>query len=125
MVRAANAAIDAGEIKNNDVPGLLAALEQFDEIFSVLKDDDGEKMKAVFDWASAEGNEKEKEISPELRQAVESAALSDSDIEAKISEMTAARRSHNFQLSDSIRAGLTAAGILVEITKEGIRWRRK
>jgi cysteinyl-tRNA synthetase len=125
MVRAANAAIDAGEIKNNDVPGLLAALEQFDEIFSVLKDDDGEKMKAVFDWASADGNEKEKEISPELRQAVESAALSDSDIEAKISEMTGARQSRNFQLSDSIRAGLTAAGILVEITKEGIRWRRK
>jgi cysteinyl-tRNA synthetase len=104
---------------------LLAALEQFDEIFAVLKDDDGEKMKAVFDWASADGNEKEREISPELREAVQSAALSDSDIAAKISAMTAARQSRNFELSDRIRTGLTAAGILVEITKEGIRWRRK
>jgi cysteinyl-tRNA synthetase len=123
MVRAANAAIDAGQMKKNDVPALLAALEQFDEIFSVLKDDDGEKMKAIFDWATAEGVEKE--ISSELRDAVKSADLSDSAIEAMIAEMTAARQSRDFPLSDTIRAGLTAANILVEITKEGIRWRRK
>jgi cysteinyl-tRNA synthetase len=125
MVRAANAAIDAGQMKTNDVPALLAALEQFDDIFAVLKDDDGEKMKNIFDWATAEGGDKEKEITPELREAVKSAALSDSAIETKIGEMTAARQSRNFQLSDHIRAELTAANILVEITKEGIRWRRK
>jgi cysteinyl-tRNA synthetase len=39
--------------------------------------------------------------------------------------MDQARRGRNFKLSDSIRAELTEAGILVEITKEGIRWRRK
>jgi cysteinyl-tRNA synthetase len=123
MVRAANAAIDVGQIKKNDVSPLLAALEQFDEIFSILKDDDGEKMKSVFDWATAEG--REKEISPELREAVRSAQLSDSAIEKKVAEIDAARRARNFQLSDTIRAELTAAGILVEITKDGIRWRRK
>ena len=117
--------MDAGQLKKNDVPLLLAVLEQFDGIFAVLNDDDGEKMKSVFDWATAEGSDKEKEISPELREAVKSAELSDSAIETKIAEMTAARHSRNFQLSDNIRTDLTAAGILVEITKEGIRWRRK
>jgi cysteinyl-tRNA synthetase len=125
MVRAANAAIDAGQVKKNDVPPLLAALEQFDEIFSVLKDDDGEKMKSVFDWATTEGIEKEKEISQELREAVKSAELSDSAIETRIAAMTAARQSRDFKLSDAIRAELTAASILIEITKDTIRWRRK
>jgi cysteinyl-tRNA synthetase len=125
MARAANAAIDAGQMKKNDIPALLAALEQFDNIFAVLNDDDCEKMKSVFDWAVAEGNEKEKEISPELRVAIKSAELSDTAIDAKIAEMTAARQARNFQLSDAIRADLTATNILIEITKEGIRWRRK
>src|SRR6516164_677787 len=40
MVRAANAAIDAGEMKKNDVAPLLAAVDQFDEIFAVLAEDD-------------------------------------------------------------------------------------
>jgi len=39
--------------------------------------------------------------------------------------MEAARRSRNFQASDAIRAELTTAGLLVEITKDGVRWRRK
>ena len=125
MVRAANAAIDAGQMKKDDVPELLAALEHFDNIFAVLNDDDGEKMKSIFDWATAEGGDKEKEISPELRDAVKSAGLSDAAIESKIAEITAARQARNFQLSDTIRAQLTVANILIEITKEGIRWRRK
>jgi cysteinyl-tRNA synthetase len=125
MVRAANAAIDAGQMKKDDVPELLAALEHFDNIFAVLNDDDGEKMKSIFDWATAEGGDKEKEISPELRDAVKSAGLSDAAIESKIAEITAARQARNFQLSDTIRAELTVANILIEITKEGIRWRRK
>src|SRR5229473_3524864 len=36
MVRRANAAFDAGEIKKDDVPPLLDALAKFDEIFAVL-----------------------------------------------------------------------------------------
>src|ERR1700689_5481081 len=39
MVRKANAAIDAGQFKKDDVPALLASLERFDELFAVLKDD--------------------------------------------------------------------------------------
>ena len=50
--------------RQDDVKPLLAALDKFDQIFGVLKDDDQPKMKAILDWARAEG--REKEISPEL-----------------------------------------------------------
>jgi cysteinyl-tRNA synthetase len=123
MVRGANSSLDAGGIKKDDVPPLLAALETFDQIFDVLNDDDGPRMKQVFDWAPSEG--REKDISAELRTAVESGQLSDTVIEKKIAEMGAARSARNFNLSDSLRAELTAAGILIENTKDGVRWRRK
>jgi cysteinyl-tRNA synthetase len=123
MVRAANAAIDSGDLKKGDVPPLLAAIAQFDEIFAVLQDDDAEKMQHVLTWAKSEG--REKEISPELRDIVRSAALSDEQIEQMIAKMKAARAAKNFAESDAIRAELTAAGILIEQTKDGVRWRRK
>ena len=123
MVRAANAAMDSGELKQDDAPPLLAVLTQFDEIFSVLGDDDAAKMQAVVEWAKAEG--REKDISPELLEIVSSAALSDQQINQKIAEMDAARKSKNFAASDAIRAELSAAGIIIEQTKDGVRWRRK
>jgi cysteinyl-tRNA synthetase len=123
MVRRANAALDTGIAKQEDAQPLLAALQQFDEIFAVLNDDDGPKMKQVFDWAPSEG--REKDISEELREAVRSGELTDAGIEAKIAEMEAARRARNFTVSDGLRAELTTAGILIENTKDGVRWRRK
>jgi cysteinyl-tRNA synthetase len=123
MVRQANTAFDSGSVKKDDVPLLLSTLAKFDEIFAVLDDDDGEKMKRVLEWAPNAG--RDKEVSDELRAAVQSGQNSDADIEAKISEMKAARAARDFKRSDAIRAELTDAGILVEITKDGIRWRRK
>jgi len=123
MVRQANASLDAGGVKRDDIPSLLAALTRFDEIFAVLDDDDGPKMKRVFDWAVSEG--REKDVSEELRAAIQSAQLSDVDIEKKIEEIKTARVGRDFKASDAIRAELAEAGILVEITKDGIRWRRK
>ena len=64
MVRKANVAIDNGQMKKDDVAPLLAALDKFDEIFAVLRDDDAPKMKAILEWAKAEG--REKDVSPEL-----------------------------------------------------------
>ena len=60
-----------------------------------------------------------------LREAVQSGELSDTDIETRIAEMKASRAARDFKKSDAIRTDLTEAGILVEITKDGIRWRRK
>jgi cysteinyl-tRNA synthetase len=123
MVRQANAAFDAGTMKKDDIAPLLASLAQFDEVFAVLDDDDALKMKRVLDWAMAEG--REKDISEALRAAVASGQLSDSAVEAKIAEMKAARTARDFKTSDRIRSELTDAGIIIEITKDGIRWRRK
>src|SRR5260370_1900901 len=78
-VRSANSALDSNQIKKSDATPLLAALEKFDEIFAVLKDDDGPKMKQVFDWAPTEG--RDKDISNELREALQSGQRSDADIE--------------------------------------------
>jgi cysteinyl-tRNA synthetase len=123
MVRKANVAIDSGLMKKEDVAPLLAALDKFDEIFAVLRDDDAPKMKSILEWAKAEG--REKDISQELLDAVGAQSLPDVEIEKKISEMESARKARNFQASDAIRAELTSAGLLVEITKDGVRWRRK
>ncbi len=123
MVRKANAAFDAGEVRKDDVPHLLAAIQKFDEIVAVLKDDDQPKMKAVLEWAKAE--RREKEISPELMEMAGSGQLSDEEVNRKLAEMEAARKSRNFKVSDSLRAELADAGIIVENTKEGVRWRRR
>ena len=123
MVRAANAAFDTGEIRKDDVALLLGALEKFDEIFAVLADDDAPKTKAIVDWAQVEG--REKDISKEVLDLLGSATLTDAAIEAKVAEMNALRAARKFKESDALRGELTAAGILVEITKDGVRWRRK
>jgi cysteinyl-tRNA synthetase len=123
MVRQANAAFDTGAIKQDDVAPLLTALSRFDEIFAVLDDDDVLKMKRVLDWSVGEG--REKEVSNELREALQSVELSDADIEKRIADMKAARTARDFKTSDAIRAELADKGVLIEITKDGIRWRRK
>ncbi|HXJ88499.1 MAG TPA: cysteine--tRNA ligase [Candidatus Binatia bacterium] len=123
MVRQANTAFDTGGVMKDDVPALLAALNKFDQVFAVLHDDDLPKMKQVLLWAKFEG--REKDISKELEDVLQSAQLCEADVEAQITEMKAARAARDFRKSDAIRAELAEAGVLVEITKDGIRWRRK
>src|SRR5262249_9007364 len=72
MVRSANGAIDSGAMKKDDAAGLLSALDKFDEIFAVLKDDDLPKMQSIADWAKAE----RREVSAEVAEMLKSGALS-------------------------------------------------
>jgi len=123
MVRMANAAIDSGDMRKGDVQPFLSALARFDEIFSVLKDDDAAKMQPIADWARAEG--REKDVSPELLEVLRSLELTDEQIDMKVAEMGTARNARDYSRSDAIRAELTANGILIEQTKNGVRWRRK
>ena len=123
MVRKANVAMDAGGMGKNDAVSLLAVLEQFDGLLAVLKDDDAPKIKHIVEWAQAEG--RGDEISKELLAGISSQQLSDTDVQTKIAGIEAARRSRDFKASDAIRAELAGAGIAVEITKEGVRWKRK
>ncbi|MGO9127307.1 MAG: cysteine--tRNA ligase [Terriglobales bacterium] len=123
MVRKANVAIDAGQFGKDDALALLAVLEQFDGLFAVLKDEDAPKIKQIVEWAQAEG--RGNEISKDLLEAVNAQQLSDTDVQEKVADIEAARRSRDFKSSDAIRAELAAAGIAVEITKDGVRWKRR
>ena len=123
MIRAANAAMDSGAFLKDDVPALLAVLQKFDGIFSVLKDDDAAKVKAIVDWAQAEG--REKDISKEATDIARSGQLSDDAVNQKLAAIESARHARDFKTSDALRAELAAAGIVVENTKAGVRWRRK
>ena len=48
----------------------------------------------------------------------------DSDVEALISERQAARKAKNFARADEIRAQLLEMGIILEDTREGVKWKR-
>ena len=117
MVREVNTMLDRGELREGDKAPLLEALQQFDEIFAVIKDEDAEKMKAAMDWARAHGILKESDAPAD--------AMSDDAVNQLIEERNAAKKARDFARSDAIRKQLSDAGIVVEDTKDGIRWKRK
>jgi cysteinyl-tRNA synthetase len=123
MVRDVNAAADAGEVRKGDIPQLLRVLEEFEEIFAVLTDDDAAKVRATVEWAKAEGLQDK--ISPQTAELAKAAALSDADVERLVAEHSQARKTRDFARSDAIRAQLAENGIILENTKDGVRWRRK
>ena len=49
----------------------------------------------------------------------------DSEVEALIAERQAARKTKNFQRADEIRDQLDQMGIVLEDTREGVKWHRK
>ena len=123
MVRDVNAAADAGEVRKGDLPALLQTLAQFDEIFALLKDDDASKVRATVEWAKQEGLSDK--ISPQTAELAKAAALSDEDIERLVAEHSQARKTRDFARSDAIRAQLAENGVILENTKDGVRWKRK
>ena len=59
----------------------------------------------------------------EVKQAA--GALSDADVEALILERTTAKKQKNFARADAVRQELLDKGIILEDTKDGVRWKRK
>jgi cysteinyl-tRNA synthetase len=55
----------------------------------------------------------------------EGSEILDDEIEALIAERQAARQDRDFARSDEIRDDLAARGIILEDTKDGVRWKRK
>jgi cysteinyl-tRNA synthetase len=51
--------------------------------------------------------------------------ISDAEVNRLIEERNAAKKTRDFARSDAIRKQLADAGIVVEDTKDGIRWKRK
>jgi cysteinyl-tRNA synthetase len=123
LVRDVNAAADHGKVKKDDIAALLGALGKFDEIFAVLVDEDAAHVKAIVDWAKAEGLAEK--ISPATLEMAKSAALSDAQVEELVAKHSAARKAKDFKASDAVRDELLAQGIILENTKDGVRWKRK
>jgi cysteinyl-tRNA synthetase len=120
LVRAGNAAIDAGTLGIENVPQILAALQQFDGVFAVLEDRDEEITRSALEWAEREG--RLDQAAPELLAQM---SLSDAQIDALVEERNQAKRTRNFARADTIRKELAEKGIVLEDSKDGVRWKRK
>ncbi len=120
LVRAANTAADRGELFASDAAPIMAALERFDGVFNVLHDRDAEMTRRALEWAEREG--RLDEATPELRAGF---SLTDAEIDRLIEERNAARKARDFARGDAIRNELAAKGILLEDSKDGVRWRRR
>jgi cysteinyl-tRNA synthetase len=51
--------------------------------------------------------------------------MSDADVDAQIAARAQAKKARNFAESDRIRDQLLEKGIILEDTKDGVRWKRK
>jgi len=123
LLRTANSAADQGTLTRADVDATLALLAKFDTIFAVFEDRDAELTRAAIAWAEAEG--RAAEIAPEVLAQFGTEGLSDADIEALIAERTLSKKQRNFARADAIRNELLEKGILLEDSKDGVRWKRK
>jgi cysteinyl-tRNA synthetase len=120
LVSSGNAAADAGTLGAENIAQIQQLLADFDKVFAVLKDDDAQWTRFALEWAEREG--RLDDASPEIRAQL---ALSDAQIEALIEERNQARRTRNFARGDAIRKELLEKGILLEDSKDGVRWKRK
>ena len=120
LVRGANTAIDKGQLLADDRDAIEAVLKDFDAIFDVMEDGDAEATSRALEWAEQTG--RMNEVAPELlaRQG-----LSDEDIESLIAERTQAKKTRNFARADQIRNELAEKGVVLEDSKDGVRWKRK
>jgi cysteinyl-tRNA synthetase len=106
-VRAMNTALDENQIYEENRWDAARVLEIFDSIFDVLKPSDPARLPV-----KGQGSNR-----PE--------GLSDAEIESYIEERTLAKRARNFARADEIRALLQEKRIVIEDTKDGVRWKRK
>ena len=93
-IRDTNSAMDSGGFLAGNAAGALAFLSRFDAVFDVL------------------------------RPSAKEGGLSDQEVETLIAERTSAKKARNFARADEIRAELSGKGIVIEDTKEGVRWKR-
>jgi cysteinyl-tRNA synthetase len=120
LVRHANTAADHGKLHQANVQPILHALTLFDQVFNVIEDHDTEIAREALAWAEHEGK-----LTKESATLQASLELSDGDIDKLITERTQAKKSRNFARADAIRNDLSAKGILLEDSKDGVRWKRK
>jgi cysteinyl-tRNA synthetase len=120
LVRAANTAMDQGQFFAADGDAILPVLRDFDAVFDVLEDRDAEPTRRALEWAKREG--RMADVAPEL---VAAQSLTDPGIEAKVAERNEARKRRDFARADVIRNELAEKGVILEDSKDGVKWKRK
>jgi cysteinyl-tRNA synthetase len=123
VLRAINSAADQSAFNRANADATLALLAKFDSIFAVLEDKDGDHIRAALAWAESEG--RMDEVSPEVLEKFGANSLTDADIDALVAERTLAKKQRNFAKSDAIRNELLEKGVILEDSKDGVRWKRK
>jgi cysteinyl-tRNA synthetase len=120
LVRSANTAIDQGLLLAGDRDAMLGVLADFDAVFDVIEDRDAEPTRHAVEWAAQAG--RMADVAPELlaRQST-----TDEQVEALVAERTQAKKQRNFARADQIRNELAEKGIVIEDSKDGVRWKRK
>jgi cysteinyl-tRNA synthetase len=103
-VRAMNTAIDESQFREENRWDAARVLEVFDSVFDVLKPT---------------------EQTTTGEQPANSGQLSEAEIERRIEQRTAAKKAKDFQRADEIRSQLLEEGVVLEDTKDGVRWKRK
>ena len=94
-VRDVNTLMDNGDFLAGNLPSALNLFIRFDDIVDVLRPTQKEE------------------------------GLPDAEVEKLIEERVQAKKAKNFARSDEIRKQLLEAGVILEDTKEGTRWKRK
>ena len=94
-IRETNIAMDAGEFKAGNIASAQTLLARVDAVFDVIE------------VARGEG------------------ALAGDAIDKLVAERTLAKKQKNFARADEIRQSLLDQGIVLEDTKDGVRWKRK
>jgi cysteinyl-tRNA synthetase len=134
MVRDGNTAMDRNEFRDGDRSAFQETLLRWDRIFAVLDDDHAKLVQYGFVKSSAGAPEAATVTSASAGKQVAgnghpgvvlADTLSDEEIENLIQERAAARRGGDYARSDEIRANLLKAGVILEDTKAGARWKRK
>ena len=105
-VRAMNSAIDEGGFQEENRWDAARVLEVFDCVFDVLKSTEGNGGIAG-------------------RSAGGATLISEAEIEAAIEERAQAKRMRDYARADQIRLRLQEQGVILEDTKDGVRWKRK
>jgi cysteinyl-tRNA synthetase len=120
LIRLSNTLMDQGKFCQSDREAVQAVLASFDAVFAVIEDHDAQPTHLAVEWAEKEG--RLADVSPEL---LAQQSMTDDAINALLAERDQAKKRRDFARADQIRKELTEKGILIEDSKDGVRWKRK
>ncbi len=125
LIRDGNTAMDQGEFHQGDRPLFSDVLTRWDRIFAVLEDNDYDKLRKAGFIQEHRAESSVPQPVPDGQGTLRAEILSDQEVETAIREREQARHGGDYARADQIRQQLLEAGIVLEDTKVGTRWKRK